>query len=140
MKKLISVFAVALGFWAFAAYATKTTYVKVAVVDDSEPDRQLLKSVSLVDLLALPLANIAFNPSTGLVIDAAGGADEVTIATASTTIVGAFKLTASTAPPVACAAGTEGTVYVDSDIHKICICNATAYVLANDDSTTTGCS
>lgn len=50
------------------------------------------------------------------------------------------RIVPSSAPPVACAAGTEGTIYVDSDIHKACICNATNYVLMNDDTTTTGCS
>jgi len=75
-----------------------------------------------------------------VILDGEGGADEVTIDAGSTTIIGAFKLTASSAPPVACAAGTEGTYYVDSDIHKPCYCNGTAYVLASDDTTTTGCS
>lgn len=140
-KKILISLAVSVGLLlAVGAYAVKTTYVKVAVIDSSEPDRKVLREVSLVDLLASVVATVTFNPSTGFVVDAAGGADELTIATASTTITGAFKLTASTAPPVACAAGTEGTVYVDSDIHKLCICNATDYVLANDDSTTTGCS
>lgn len=78
--------------------------------------------------------------TTTAVIDAGGSTDEVTIAAGSTTIVGAFKLTASSAPPVACSAGTEGTYYVDSDIHKPCYCNGTNYVLASDDTTTTGCS
>ncbi len=44
------------------------------------------------------------------------------------------------APPNTCAAGTEGSTYTDSDIHKRCICNGTNYVLMNDDTTTTGCS
>lgn len=75
-----------------------------------------------------------------VILDGEGGADEVTIDAASTTILGAFRLTGSTAPPVACAAGTAGTMYYDSDINKTCICNATNYVLMNDDATTTGCS
>lgn len=76
--------------------------------------------------------------SVGLNVN--GGAAEVSVTSASTTISGAFRLTPSTAPPVACSAGTEGTEYFDSDIHKKCVCNGTNYVLANDDSTTTGCS
>ena len=47
---------------------------------------------------------------------------------------------ALTAPPAACAAGTKGTIYFDVDINKLCICNGTNYVLANDATTTTGCS
>jgi hypothetical protein len=77
---------------------------------------------------------------TSAVVDAAGGADELTVAAGSSTFIGAVKLTGAAAPPVACAAGTVGTIYVDSDIAKACICNGTNYVLMNDDSTTTGCS
>lgn len=75
------------------------------------------------------------------------GASAATVTTlTATTISGTSstlsysKLTGATAPPVACAAGTAGTSYFDSDIAKTCICNGTNYVLANDDTTTTGCS
>lgn len=80
------------------------------------------------------------------------GATAATITTVTATTVNATtvaatsstasysKLTGASAPPVACAAGTAGTSYFDSDIAKTCICNGTNYVLANDDTTTTGCS
>jgi hypothetical protein len=55
-------------------------------------------------------------------------------------ITGGFRLVPASAPPVACAAGTAGTVYYDSDINEPCMCNATNYVLMKDMSTTTGCS
>ena len=78
--------------------------------------------------------------TTTVVIDAGGTADEITVAAGSTTVLGTLILPIASAPPAACAAGTKGAVYYDSDINKLCICNATNYVLANDDSTTTGCS
>lgn len=78
--------------------------------------------------------------SGAISLNANGSAVELAVSAGSTVLTGAVKLAASSAPPVACSAGTEGTIYVDSDIHKACICNATAYVLMNDDSTTTGCS
>lgn len=50
------------------------------------------------------------------------------------------QLVGTSAPPVACAGGTAGTIYYDSDINKLCVCNATNYVLVDDATTTTGCS
>ena len=78
--------------------------------------------------------------TTTVVIDAGGTADEITVAAGSTTVLGTLILPIASAPPAACAAGTKGAVYYDSDINKLCICNATNYVLANDDRTPTGCS
>lgn len=78
--------------------------------------------------------------TTTVVVDAGGSADEITVAAGSTTVLGTLILPIASAPPAACAAGTKGAVYYDSDINKLCLCNATNYVLVNDDSTTTGCS
>ena len=78
--------------------------------------------------------------TTTAVIDAGAGADEITVAAGSTTILGTLVLPIASAPPAACAAGTKGAIYYDSDINKLCLCNGTNYVLVNDDSTTTGCS
>lgn len=50
------------------------------------------------------------------------------------------QLAGSSAPPVACAGGTAGTIYFDSTISKLCVCNGTNYVLVDDATTTTGCS
>lgn len=74
------------------------------------------------------------------ILDVGGSADEVTVASGSTTLLGTFIVPIAAAPPAACAAGTKGAIYYDSDINKICVCNATNYVLMNDDTTTTGCS
>lgn len=38
----------------------------------------------------------------------------------------AIRLTPSTSPPVACAAGTEGTIYSDTS-HALCYCDGTSY-------------
>lgn len=76
--------------------------------------------------------------TTTAVIDAGGGADEISVAAASTTFVGLVRITQAAAPPVACAAGVEGGLYVDSDTHLLCICNASAWVQVADGST--GCS
>lgn len=76
--------------------------------------------------------------TTTAVIDAGGGADEVTIAAASTTVVGLLRITPAAAPPTACVAGVEGGLYLDSDTHLLCVCNASAWVQVADG--TTGCS
>lgn len=76
------------------------------------------------------------------VIDAGGGTDELTV-TSTSVAVGANSLfypAKASAPPVACSGGTAGGEYYDTDINKLCRCNGTNFVLANDDSTTTGCS
>ena len=76
------------------------------------------------------------------VIDAGGGTDELTV-TSTSVAVGAntlFYPAKASAPPVACSGGTAGGEYYDTDINKLCRCNGTNFVLANDDSTTTGCS
>ena len=39
-------------------------------------------------------------------------------------------------PPVACAGGTEGRAYMDTDLHLPCVCNATNWVQMDDFSTT----
>lgn len=70
--------------------------------------------------------------SARLAVDQASGMISV--------IAGGFRGYADTAPPYACDAAHEGVEYFDTDIKKKCICNGTAYVLANDDTTTTGCS
>ena len=49
---------------------------------------------------------------------------------------GSLRLKPRATIPIACAAGTEGTVYLDSDTHKPCYCNGTNYVLFSDDTTT----
>ena len=77
-----------------------------------------------------------------VVIDGAGGDDELVIDDDEVLVAAtaAFRVAIASAPPVACASGTKATLYYDSDINKMCICNGTNYVLMNDDSTTTGCS
>lgn len=77
-----------------------------------------------------------------VIFDGAGGADELIIDDDEVLVgaAAAFRLAIAAAPPVACASGTKASMYYDSDINKVCICNGTNYVLANDDSTTTGCS
>lgn len=80
--------------------------------------------------------------TTTIALDAAANADEVTV-TANKVEIGAgveFRIIGASAPPAACAAGTKGSLYFDTDIAKMCVCNGTNYVLMNDDSTTTGCS
>ena len=79
---------------------------------------------------------------TTAAIDAGGGTDELTVTTTSVA-VGANSLfypAKASAPPVACSGPTAGGEYYDTDINKLCRCNGTNFVLANDDSTTTGCS
>lgn len=109
-------------------------------------DITIAASGTLKDVAITATSDITLSPVVNFVVDVAGGTDElaatsgVVAIAAATSVTGAFKLVGSAAPPVACAAGTEGTVYLDSTIHKLCVCNGTNYVLVNDDSTTTGCS
>lgn len=92
--------------------------------------------------LTATAATVSFAPDTSFAVDVAGGTDELGIAEDSVSVSAgiAFRIVGGTAPPVACAAGVKGTLYFDTDINKMCVCNGTNYVLMNDDSTTTGCS
>lgn len=49
-----------------------------------------------------------------------------------------LQLTPSSDPPAACAGGTEGGLYLDSDTHLLCVCNGTGWVQVADG--TTACS
>lgn len=51
---------------------------------------------------------------------------------------GLVRLVPAATPPAVCAAGTEGGLYLDSDTHLLCVCNATGWVQVADG--TTGCS
>lgn len=90
----------------------------------------------------LSLSGVA-RSSVDIKAETAGtGADDLSV-NVSGSGVGTVNLTRarivpSAAPPVTCAAGTEGALYVDSDTHKLCYCNGSGWVLASDDST--GCS
>lgn len=80
--------------------------------------------------------------STTVSLNPGGSTAELSVATTSVA-VGANSLfypPKASAPPVACSGGTAGGEYYDTDINKLCRCNGTNFVLANDDSTTTGCS
>lgn len=94
------------------------------------------------DDLTVSAADVAVGATTTIAFDAAGSTDELGIAENSVSVGSgvAFRIVGGSAPPAACAAGTKGTVYYDTDINKMCVCNGTNYVLMNDDSTTTGCS
>ena len=78
--------------------------------------------------------------STTVTLNPGGSTVELALAAGSSTFLGSLILPIASAPPAACASGTKGTLYYDSDINKLCLCNGTNYVLVNDDSTTTGCS
>lgn len=73
-----------------------------------------------------------------ITLDADDSYPEFTLASNSVTLYGAFRLTPFSAPPVACAGGTEGALYMDSDTHLLCVCNGTGWVQVADG--TTGCS
>lgn len=90
--------------------------------------------------LTVTAADGAVAVTTSLAIDAAGGTDEIGISenvvSVSTGIL--FRIVPTAAPPAACAAGTEGGLYLDSDTHLLCVCNASGWVQVADG--TTGCS
>ncbi len=126
------------------AVAVTTTAGAIGLTAGGTTQDITLTSVDDVILAATDDTTIAGDAfgvnTTTAVIDAGGGADEITVAAASTTVTGSLILPIASAPPAACASGTKGTIYYDSDINKLCVCNATAYVLVDDSSTTTGCS
>lgn len=111
-----------------------------AILDVGGSTDELTVTSSTVGIAGVVTITGATTVAGATVIDGGGGADEVTVGTDTTTILGSFILPIASAPPAACAAGTKGAVYYDSDINKLCVCNATNYVLINDDTTTTGCS
>lgn len=94
------------------------------------------------DDLTVSAVDVAVGASGTIALDAAGSTDELGVAENAVSVGAgvAFRLVGGSAPPVACGAGVKGTLYFDTDINKLCVCNGTNYVLANDDSTTTGCS
>ncbi len=127
-----------------------TQDVSLVSVDDVilTPTDDLTSTAADISLSATATAllsagtTLSLAGTTAIAFDAAGGTDEFGIAenavSVSTGI--AFRLVGGTAPPVACGAGVKGTLYFDTDINKLCICNGTNYVLVNDDTTATGCS
>ena len=126
----------------------------IAIDDVIVTAADFLPTLSATAVITAPVTNIVATTSstvttatltaavTTAVVDAGGGTDELTVTTTSVA-VGANSLfypAKASAPPVACAGGTAGGEYYDTDINKLCRCNGTNFVLANDDSTTTGCS
>lgn len=82
---------------------------------------------------------MTFSP-TSFILDPGGSTDELTVTAGTTVVAGTFRITAQSAPPVACAAGTKGTIYIDSDVNFPCHCDGTSYKKLTDNTTTTGCS
>jgi len=84
------------------------------------------------------IATVAHATSIG--VDAAGGTDEVTITDDKVAVSdeALFYTATASAPPAACAAGTAGALYYDTDVNELCVCNATNWLKISDMST--GCS
>lgn len=126
------------------AVAVTTTAGAIGLTAGGATQDITLTSVDDVILAATDDTTVAGDQfavnTTTAVIDAGGGADEISVAAGATTLLGQLVLPIASAPPAACGAGTKGSIYYDSDINKLCLCNGTNYVLVNDDSTTTGCS
>lgn len=78
--------------------------------------------------------------STTATLNPGGSTVELALAAGSSTFLGSLILPIASAPPAACAAGTKGTIYYDSDANVLCVCDATSYKLVADQSSTTGCS
>ncbi len=84
------------------------------------------------DNVSVSSSTISLNPGASTV--------ELALAAGSSTFLGSLILPIASAPPAACAAGTKGTIYYDSDANVLCVCDATSYKLVADQSSTTGCS
>lgn len=89
------------------------------------------------DVIVSPTDALTLSGTTAT-LNAGGGAVEQTSAAGSTVFIGLVQITKAATPPVACSAGVEGGLYVDSDTHLLCVCNASAWVQVADGST--GCS
>lgn len=126
-----------------SAYVLKTAAAQQSVTASGAGNDVTLTAADDVILAATDDTTVAGDQfavnTTTAVIDAGGGADEVTVAAGSVTLTGSLILPIASAPPAACSSGTKGTIYYDSDINKLCVCNATDYVLVDDATTTTGC-
>jgi len=75
--------------------------------------------------------NLGINTTT-VTINPGGSAVELQMSAGVSTFLGSLILPISSAPPIACAAGSKGTVYYDSDTNLVCVCNATGYVQIAD--------
>lgn len=80
------------------------------------------------------------NSQGNTTLSGGGSTVEMTLSNASVQVenTAILRLEPKATPPVACAAGTEGGLYLDSDTHLLCVCNATGWVQVADG--TTGCS
>lgn len=78
--------------------------------------------------------------ATNNVLNTPGGNSIAVHNNTGTYINGPIAIGPRTGPPVACDAGSLGSIYVDSDISLPCFCNGTNWVRMTDFSTTTGCS
>lgn len=69
---------------------------------------------------------------------AANGSTVLTYSNSTFSFTNGVQAVGTATPPVACSAGTAGTIYYDSDVNELCVCNASGYVQIDD--MTTGCS
>lgn len=120
-----------------AQYATKV-YIeqggaKMVVASGGEVEVQSGGTLDVQSGATLTINSSSFAPASYATLAGAAFTGPVSFADD-------FKLVGAAAPLIACAAGSKGNVYYDSDINKLCVCNGTNYVLVDDATTTTGCS
>ncbi|MBD3304013.1 hypothetical protein GF343_02625 [Candidatus Woesearchaeota archaeon] len=51
-------------------------------------------------------------------------------------IINATRVVPQSSPPYVCAIALEGAIYYDSDVHRLCFCNSTAWIQVDDSNTT----
>jgi hypothetical protein len=122
------------------AVAITTTAGAVGLTAGGTTEDITLTSVDDVILAATDDTTIAGDAfgvnTTSAIIDAGAGADELTVTAGVSTFTGSLIIPISATVPVACAAGSKGTIYYDSDLNELCVCNATDYKQIDDMSTT----
>lgn len=140
MKRKALILAVALvaagSLAALAQYATKVYFDyggdKLVIASGGEIEVQSGGTVDFQSGATVGATAATITTVTSTTVNA------TTVSGTTGTFTGAFKLAGAAAPPVACAAGTAGTIYYDSDVNELCVCNASGYVQIDD--MTTGCS
>lgn len=113
---------------------------KLQVNADDGADSNAIILTSTAATATVTAAITVDGTNSAVAVDAAGGVDELGVADKVVSVAATvmLRLVQQATPPAACAAGTEGGLYLDADTHLLCVCNATGWVQVADG--TTGCS
>jgi hypothetical protein len=122
------------------AVAITTTAGAIGLTAGGTTQDITLTSVDDIALVATDDTTVAGDDvsisSTTVKLNPGASTVELAMSAGVSTFLGSLILPIASAPPVACAAGSKGTIYYDSDLNELCVCNATDYKQIDDMSTT----